>query len=106
MCRRCARPGRDPDGGGLARSVRRGRIDPGSPRLLGEYTFTPASDWSYTTVVVEVDERFGSSVNFETDAVGWFTFDEVDRLPLHAGFAAAWPHLRGIIRTERASEPS
>ena len=70
---------------------------PGSPVLLGEYVFAPASDWSYTTVVVEVTERFGSSINFETDAVEWFTLDEVTELPLHAGFAAAWPHLRAII---------
>jgi len=66
-------------------------------RLLGEYLFKPAVDWAYTTVVVEVDERFGSSINFETDAVEWFTPDEVDALALHAGFAAAWPHLREFI---------
>jgi 8-oxo-dGTP pyrophosphatase MutT (NUDIX family) len=72
---------------------------PGTPRLIGEYIFKPAVDWAYTTVVVEVDERFGSSINFETDAVGWFTPDEVHALPLHAGFAAAWPHLRTIIES-------
>ena len=70
---------------------------PGAARVVGEYQFVPATDWSYTTVVVEVDEPFGDSINFETDAVGWFTFDEVDALPLHAGFAAAWPHVRAII---------
>ena len=70
---------------------------PGTARVVGEYEFVPATDWTYTTVVVEVDEPFGESINFETDAVGWFTFDEVDELPLHAGFAAAWPHLRAII---------
>ena len=70
---------------------------PREHRLLGEYLFQPARDWAYTTLVVEVDERFGSSINFETDAVGWFTPDEVQDLPLHAGFAAAWPHLRAII---------
>lgn len=66
-------------------------------RIIGEYEFAPASDWSYTTVVVEVDARFGYSANFETDAVGWFTPAEVDGLALHAGFAAAWPHLRAIV---------
>ncbi len=72
-------------------------IIPGTPRLLGQYLFQPALDWAYTTVVVEVDEQFGSSINFETDAVDWFTLDEVDALPVHAGFAAAWPHLRAIV---------
>ncbi len=66
-------------------------------RILGEVVFAPADDWSYTTLVVEVDEPFGSSINFETDAVGWFTPDEVDQLPCHAGFSAAWPDLRKII---------
>lgn len=70
---------------------------PGTPTLLGEYVFRPADDWAYTTIVVEVEERFGRSINFETDDVGWFTPDEVDRLALHAGFVAAWPHLRAII---------
>ena len=37
----------------------------------------------------------------------WFTFDEVDALPLHAGFAAAWPHVRAIIdRACRSSRRS
>ena len=70
---------------------------PGGARVVGEYAFVPATDWTYTTVVVEVDEAFGDSINFETDAVGWFTFDEVDELALHAGFASAWPHVRAII---------
>jgi 8-oxo-dGTP pyrophosphatase MutT (NUDIX family) len=70
---------------------------PGVPRLLGQYVFAPAVDWSYTTVVVEVDEPFGASLNFETDEVDWFPLDRVDELPLHFGFAAAWPHLRDII---------
>ncbi len=70
---------------------------PGDVRLLGDYVFNPSHDWAYTTVVVEVDERFGRSQNFETDAVGWFTPDEVDGLATHAGVAAAWPHLRAII---------
>lgn len=72
---------------------------PGTPRLLGEYLFKPAVDWAYTTVVVEVDGRFGNSINFETDAVEWFALDAVDGLALHAGFAAAWPHLKDIVES-------
>jgi 8-oxo-dGTP diphosphatase len=70
---------------------------PDGHRLLGEYVFAPAVDWQYTTVVVDVDGPFGSSINFETDAVEWVPLDEVTERPLHAGFAAAWPHLRAII---------
>jgi 8-oxo-dGTP diphosphatase len=69
----------------------------GTPRLIGQVLFQPATDWAYTTVVVEVDARFGSSINFETDAVDWCTPAEVEALPLHAGFAAAWPELKAIV---------
>lgn len=70
---------------------------PPDHRLIGEHVFRPAIDWAYTTLVVEVDHAFGDSVNFETSAVEWIPVDEVDDRPLHAGFAAAWPHLRRII---------
>ncbi len=66
-------------------------------RVLGSHVFAPADDWSYTTFVIEVDHRFGESMNFETDAVGWFTPAEVDELDCHAGFASAWPHLRALL---------
>lgn len=66
-------------------------------RVVGEVVFAPSDDWSYTTLLVEVDEEFGDSVNFETDAVGWFRPDEVDALACHPGFAAAWPELRALI---------
>jgi len=89
--------GEMPFDGALRESAEEVGAIPGTPRLVGEYVFHPSDDWAYTTVVVEVDERFGSSINFETDAVEWFTPDDVGRLPLHAGFAAAWPHLRAII---------
>lgn len=65
--------------------------------VLGEYVFAPAHDWSYTTIVLEVDELFGGSVNFETDEVAWVPVHLVDTLSLHAGFAAAWPHLKAIV---------
>ncbi len=77
---------------------------PDRHRSLGEYVFRPAVDWSYTTVVLEVDHHFGASVNFETDAVVWVPLELVERRPLHAGFAAAWPHLRAIIESAYAVE--
>ncbi len=65
--------------------------------VLGEYVFAPATDWSYTTVVLEVGEVFGGSMNFETDTVAWVPLEVVDTLSLHDGFATAWPHLRAIV---------
>lgn len=70
---------------------------PAHHRLLGEYVFAPATDWTYTTIVLEVDRHFGASVNFETDAVVWVPLELVGHRPLHPGFAAAWPHLRAIL---------
>jgi 8-oxo-dGTP pyrophosphatase MutT (NUDIX family) len=70
---------------------------PGDHRVLGEYVFAPADDWTYTTIVVEVSERFGGSMNFETDAVDWVPVNDVHHRPLHPGFAAAWPHITAII---------
>jgi ADP-ribose pyrophosphatase YjhB (NUDIX family) len=75
-----------------------GPIPPGIT-VLGSTVFRPALDWSYTTFVVEVPGEFGASINFETDAVAWDSPDEVERRPLHAGFAAAWPQLRAIIES-------
>jgi 8-oxo-dGTP pyrophosphatase MutT (NUDIX family) len=73
-----------------------GRL-PDSLTVLGSTVFAPATDWSYTTFVVEVPGEFGASINFETDAIAWDSLDEVEHRPLHAGFAAVWPALRQII---------
>ena len=75
-----------------------GRI-PDGYRVLGSTVFAPASDWSYTTYVIEVPSEFGGSINFETDAIAWDTPDEVERRPLHDGFAAAWPSIRKIVES-------
>ena len=89
--------GETPLDGGLREASEEVGAVPGGITVLGSVVFQPAVDWSYTTFVIEVVERFGASMNFETDDVGWFAPDDVDRLELHAGFAAAWPELRSII---------
>ena len=78
-----------------------GRV-PEPHRLVGEHRFAPAAEWTYTTVVVAVPERFGEPLNFETDAVEWVPASEVAGRPLHAGFRAAWPHLLPIVRSAAA----
>lgn len=89
--------GEDPLAGALREASEEVGDIPDGWSLAGHTVFAPATDWSYTTFVVEVTERFGSSVNFETDDVGWWTPNEVAALPLHAGFAAAWPDLHRIV---------
>lgn len=66
--------------------------------VLGDYVFAPAGNWQYVTSVIRVPHRFGAPANFETAEVRWCTGAEVERLPLHPGFAAAWPHLWEIAR--------
>jgi 8-oxo-dGTP pyrophosphatase MutT (NUDIX family) len=70
---------------------------PESYQVLGEHVFAPADDWTYTTAVVAVTERFGRSLNFETTDVRWVPVPSVDHLPLHPGFATSWPAVREIV---------
>ena len=72
---------------------------PDEHQLIGEYVFTPATDWTYTTAVVVVADTFGHAANFESVDLDWVPLAEVDQRPLHAGFEAAWPHLRSIIES-------
>jgi len=84
----------------LAAALRETTEEVGAPpepfEVVGEYVFAPTSDWRYVTSVIHVPHRFGSPENFETTEVRWCTADEIERLPLHPGFASAWPHLRAL----------
>ena len=55
--------------------------------------------WSYTTVVVEAVEEFTPVIaDAESADLRWVAVAEVDDLPLHPGFATAWPSLRESLR--------
>ena len=70
---------------------------PDGHAVLGSTVFAPATDWSYTTFVVEVPGEFGASINFEPTPSPGTAPTRSSGVPLHAGFAAAWPTLRRII---------
>lgn len=54
--------------------------------------------WSYTTVVAHTESDLVlRPVNAESIEVRWWPIPEVTDLPLHSGFAAAWPRLRELI---------
>jgi 8-oxo-dGTP pyrophosphatase MutT (NUDIX family) len=54
--------------------------------------------WSYTTVVARAVRPFDPVVSdAESIALSWVPVDEVAGLPLHPGFATAWPRLRGEL---------
>ncbi len=54
--------------------------------------------WSYQTLIAEAAEPFavlpGSS---EATQIAWIPADDVASLPLHPGFAAAWPVIRPAL---------
>ena len=54
--------------------------------------------WSYTTVRARSPRELPlAPANAESDALRWWPLDEVADLPLHHGFAAAWPSLRELV---------
>lgn len=68
---------------------------PGLDRLphhvRGSYKDAPATDWSYTTFVVEIDQPFALlEETWETQDADWFTRAELEQLRLHPAFQALW----------------
>jgi 8-oxo-dGTP diphosphatase len=82
----------------MREAVEETTLDPAHVTPYGEW-IDEHGGWSYTTVLahaaapVELEPANGESV-----AIGWWPVDEVATLELHSGFAAAWPHLRELIR--------
>lgn len=53
-----------------------------------------AGGWTYTTVVADATETLVTSLNQESTELRWVPEPEVEAMPLHSGFAEAWPSLR------------
>lgn len=59
--------------------------------------------WSYSTLVADVTVPFEPVISDpESVALEWVAVDRVDSLPLHPGFASAWPALRTALSTRPA----
>lgn len=59
--------------------------------------------WSYSTLVADVTVPFEPVISDpESVALEWVPVDRVDALPLHPGFASAWPALRTALSTRPA----
>ncbi len=81
----------------LREAVEEVGIDPEGVSLRDEYV-DDHGGWSYTTVVGTTDGQQAlpePHPGGETVEVRWVAEDDVDLLPLHPGFAATWPALRG-----------
>lgn len=60
-------------------------------------TARTAAGWTYTTVIGDIADLPELTPNEESDELRWVPVTEVDSLPLHAGFASAWPTLRDAL---------
>lgn len=59
--------------------------------------------WSYTTIVARIAQPTDvRPANAESTALRWWPIADVADLPLHHGFAAVWPRLRGLAADLRA----
>jgi 8-oxo-dGTP diphosphatase len=57
--------------------------------------------WSYTTVLAEALEVFEPVMgDAESEALAWIALDSVTDLPLHPGFAKAWPAHRVFLESQ------
>ena len=85
-----------------AGALREANEEAGVPPELVRVLFTSVLDlgfWSYTTVAVEAVQAFEPVIgDAESQALRWVPIGEVELLPLHPGFAASWPELRGRLR--------
>ncbi|MFK4115698.1 NUDIX domain-containing protein [Microbacterium sp. NPDC006705] len=54
--------------------------------------------WTYGTLVADVTTPFHPVISDpESRELAWVPVDEVESFPLHPGFAASWPRLRGLL---------
>jgi 8-oxo-dGTP diphosphatase len=79
-------------------------VDPAHVDVVDTVTGTDHGDWRYAYVIGWADEAARAHVrNDESDEVRWVPPDEVAALPLHPGFAAAWPALRARLAAVEAA---
>ena len=72
-------------------------LDPGHVAPFGEWV-DDHGGWSYTTVVAHaLTDLRPRPANAESIEIRWWAIDDVGSLPLHAGFANAWPRLRELL---------
>lgn len=81
----------------LREAVEECAIDPGPVRVHAVLT-DDHGGWTYQTVLANAAAPLAASaVSEEASAVAWVPVTEVERLPLHPGFAGQWPALRAAL---------
>jgi 8-oxo-dGTP diphosphatase len=78
----------------LREAVEETTLDPELISPFGEWV-DDHGGWSYTTVLARAAHEVDlAPANAESVAIRWWPVEAVGTLPLHAGFAVAWPYLR------------
>jgi 8-oxo-dGTP diphosphatase len=85
----------------LREAVEETTVDPAALTPFAEWV-DDHGGWSYTTVLARAVPSAKQladlePANAESVAIAWWPVDDVAALRLHAGFAAAWPHLRRML---------
>lgn len=70
-------------------------IDVGAVQVRTErVTASVDGGWTYTTVIADAEKMLALVPNGESTELRWVPEPDVEHMPLHPGFAAAWPGLR------------
>jgi 8-oxo-dGTP pyrophosphatase MutT (NUDIX family) len=88
----------DPLAAALREAVEETTVDPDVLTPFAEWV-DDHGGWSYTTVLARTDILSDdlAPANAESVAIAWWPLEDVAALPLHTGFAAAWPYLRRLL---------
>jgi 8-oxo-dGTP diphosphatase len=82
----------------LREAIEECAIDPRPIRVHGVLT-DDHGGWTYQTVLASAAAPLAAApISEETSEVAWVPVAEVDRLPLHPGFADQWPALRAALQ--------
>jgi 8-oxo-dGTP pyrophosphatase MutT (NUDIX family) len=86
----------------LREAAEEAALDPRVVEPFGEWR-DDHGGWAYTTILARASRSLQlAPANAESTAIRWWAIKDVDGLPLHHGFATAWPQLRRLIGTGAA----
>ncbi len=89
-------PAESPESAARRETVEETGLDVAQAQVVGTHVDDHGT-WSYTTLVATVPTALPVVPERESVALRWVPVEEVERLPLHPAFAAAWPRLRQLL---------